>query len=275
MGYFDFTCLHSGYWSATPHHSIGPLFGRVWDMDDPFDPWPIPDDERTAWSAVNNIYQRWLPPIILLGTLIWLGFVFFLKPARPPIGSYIASLALLAVVVTIWPPESNWSKAAWLAVFFALTGLEICTLYRERSDNQAQQAQSRIDEDNRFAGILEQSQKQFDATMAKTGTILDETQTVARLAENSLDNLTGGDSVAYIAPQAVQNGRVPLVIVNAGRYPLTGVTIIVMDWTTLPFKTEPTIFVGTLASHAVRGLDVSINPLPGRIRPVRQVLQLS
>ena len=86
---------------------------------------------------------------------------------------------------------------------------------------------------------------------------------MAGLAKDSLNNLTGGGSVAYVAPQVPANGRIPLGIVNAGRYPLTGVTVVVEDITTFPFKISPTTVVGTLSSHIVRELDLSVAPVPG------------
>lgn len=255
-------------------HPLGDAFRmddrtvKLGDMGDQATPETTPRGIQTPWTVIGNIYQRWLPPIVATGTILWLSFVLLFHPWRPPVGVYIACVAGLAVVVTIWPPESRWSKAAWLLVFFACTGLEIVTLYQERSENQAQQAQTRKDEEIRFAGILQQSQKQFEATMAKTGKVLDKTQKVAELAEENLSNLTGRNSVAYIAPQPPDtDGKVPLGIVNAGRYPLTGVTVVVMDVTTWPFKTQPPLIVGTLASHVVRRLNLSVDPVVGTNPP--------
>jgi hypothetical protein len=54
-----------------------------------------------------------------------------------------------------------------------------------------------------------------------------------------------------------------MLIVNSGSYPLTGVTVVVTDVTTFPFRVVPTLFVGTLASHAIRPIGMDLTPIPG------------
>lgn len=130
----------------------------------------LADDPSSA--AFRHLYQIWLPPFMLFATLAWMAIVFFVQPPRPPVGAYIASLALVVAVVTIWPPESNWSKAAWLGVFFCLTGLEIGTLYRDRSENNQKQAETSQKQQEAFTSIgkaletsIANSNKQFSATI--------------------------------------------------------------------------------------------------------------
>jgi len=166
-----------------------------------------------------------------VGILLWLACVFFLHPPRPPVGMYIACLAGLAVAVTIWPPESNWSKAAWLLVFFACTALEIATLYQERAENQKQQIDARqqqLDSFNTIAtGIntaISNNQQQFSVTMEgfqKTLKAADQTINNTRpKAIVEFGELSGGVPLLAANQQIIFN----LHFVNAGNDTATRVS---------------------------------------------------
>jgi len=119
-----------------------------------------------------------------------------------------------------------------------------------------------------FSSRLKQNQKQFEATIERADQIQKKTEVAADLAKKNLDNITGRRSVAYIAPQPFEpDGRVPLAVVNSGEFPLTGVTVVIIDQTKIPFVTYPIVSVGTLASHVVRKIDSNILPLPGDTPP--------
>ena len=196
-------------------------------MDDPCDPWFVPE-RHTKWAVIKDVYQRWLPTILLISALVWVAFVYFLEPARPPIGLYIAGVGVLAIVITIWPPERNWSKAAWLGVFFALTGLEIVTLYQERTENQTQQRNTRKEENDAFKSIadglttsINNNQKAFEATMQKM-------QALAALSSDAIKTTTGGDgycSMYFLNVVTEANGSVTarVSIANEGKYPMYGI----------------------------------------------------
>ncbi len=197
-------------------------------MDDPFDPW-FGREPRTPWTVFRAFYQRSLPPLMLIGILGWLVFVHFLRPPHPPIGAYIGGLAFLVAVVTIWPPESNWSKAAWLAVFFALTELEVSTLYEDRLENQEQQANTRVEERNAFKAIadgittsIRNNQSAFDATMSRMGYL-------GKLSAKQISETTGGDSFCYVNIGGLQGGGLVVDVAQKGRYPLFQVSITIID----------------------------------------------
>jgi hypothetical protein len=136
---------------------------------------------------------------------------------------YIACLAGLAVVVTIWPPESNWSKAAWLSVFLACTGLEIATLYQERAENQDQQARTRQQQLNSFSNIatgintaINNSQQQFAATMEGFQKTLEATnQTINNTRPRAI--LEFGELQGGVVPLAVNQAIMfNLHLINSG-----------------------------------------------------------
>lgn len=74
-------------------------------------------------------------------------------------------LGVCAAIVTIWPPDNVWSKAAWIVIFGGFLVLEITTLYRQRGEDQQTDRDKRREEDDRFATILKNNQHAFEATM--------------------------------------------------------------------------------------------------------------
>lgn len=84
-----------------------------------------------------------------------------------------------------------------------------------------------------------------------------------RLNEN-LYNITGADSFPYIVPQPSIGDNIPLVIWNAGDYPLTGVTVTIMDRGSFTKGTgefgAADIDVGVLPPHGHRSLKQFIRP---------------
>jgi hypothetical protein len=82
---------------------------------------------------------------------------------------------------------------------FALLMLEIKSVYQDRNEHDQQQAEARERETKSFEsiaggieGAIQQSQKDFEATMKKSDRLMG-------LQKESLDNITGGDSYAWIA----------------------------------------------------------------------------
>ncbi len=154
----------------------------------------------------------------------------------PPIGVYIAIVAVVAIMVTLWPPENRWSKAAWIAIFFALGFLEINNLYRDRAQHDQEQEKVRREEREAFQAIangitteIQTSQKQFDASVAKLNSI-------SSLTVESNNSATGGDSYCYLAFLGmIELPKISnqFVIINLGKYPLYDIDIRIVDLTRL------------------------------------------
>ncbi|MGD0577575.1 MAG: hypothetical protein ABSC08_01475 [Bryobacteraceae bacterium] len=143
--------------------------------------------DRSGWIAIRTFYHHWLPPVMVGSLAVWSLLVWGLQ-LYPPVGVYISILAVLGVIVTIWPPESNWGKAAWLLVFFGLMGFEISSLFyheRQQAEEHARDireekcALNRILQDGQdhvrsilsqgetnLQNILKQQQRDFSTTMS-------------------------------------------------------------------------------------------------------------
>ena len=120
---------------------------------------------------------------------------------HPPVGVWIGILGFLGVAVALTRDPTKISrgeKAAWIGVMFILLGLEMKSVYQDRTEHDLQQAEARERETKSFEsigkgieGAIQQSQKDFEATMRKSDAIM------GRVSD-SIKSQTGGDSFAYI-----------------------------------------------------------------------------
>ena len=219
-------------------------------------------EKHPFWNRVFFALELACVPLALW----WIPYTHLPAP-----GWAVALIAGAAAAMSVHDEMKGWQKGIWLIVIGAFLITELRAISKDREEAQHQAAESRKNQDSAFAEVLKEQNRQFSATAqgfsgtyTKIGGVLKTTQGVAKLAKDSLENLTGGDSVSYLAPQPPNaDGSVPLAIVNPGKYPLTGVTLVVEDVTTYPFKIRPAIFVGTMASHVARLIDFSVSPVPG------------
>ena len=84
---------------------------------------------RILWELRTEVNSRHYVPIsFLLVTVLWSFFNSAVLHYHPPVGAYMACLALGAAAVTIWPAQSRWAKVAWIIVFLLITVFEIGNL---------------------------------------------------------------------------------------------------------------------------------------------------
>jgi hypothetical protein len=121
---------------------------------------------------------------------------------HPPVGVWIGILGLLGVLVPLIRDIERIGKrekAVWTFIMFSLLLLEIKSVYQDRNEHDEEQAEARERETKNFQsiakeieGAIEQSQQHFDATMKKSDKLISVTQ-------ESLNNITGGRSYAFVA----------------------------------------------------------------------------
>jgi len=173
-----------------------------------------------------------------------------------PIGAWIGILGLLGVVVPLTRDPTKMGKgekALWTAVMFVLLGLELKTVYQDRREHDEEQAKARseqIAQFNRIADRINQttdaSERQFEATMARSDRIMGRTNEV-------LVDVTGGNSFAYVSPQNFSGDQFPGVVWNNGEQALVGLTLTIAHtsdpvqvWGASFYKP---IFIGTVGPH--------------------------
>ncbi len=156
----------------------------------------------------------------------------------PPVGVFIGILALLSVVVSLFRDAAKITKvekAAWIAVFFALVGLELRSIYRDRSAHDREQAAARKEQLEHFTKIatgltsaIDQEQKHFDATVSEMQQLVNSSNVISRQSLASLNSVTGGDSFCFLELNGARNG---LVMFHPGDYQLTDVSVELTDYT--------------------------------------------
>jgi hypothetical protein len=132
---------------------------------------------------------------------VWFCISWLFHVPHPPVGTYIGILAALAGLVTLWPPDNPWAKAAWVFVFGGFLVMEITTLYQQKPEDERQRIADRIAEDDRFAGLLRTQQESFAEVLRKNqeqfAATLGRIEGVKRLASESIDEQTGGKSFCF------------------------------------------------------------------------------
>ncbi len=184
-------------------------------------------------------------------------------------------MALLGAAVSLHPPESLhdpkkwWVKLAYAGAFCLLGTIAIVCVIKQSNEtvianqnlaNSITNLDSSTKEISRVTSLNTDLQHQ----------LLGQGSRIAHLAQESLENITGGESFAVIAPQA-HSGLVPipLIIRNWGNQTLTGVTVVIRDQLAWDFFSNPygmfqaeasALNVGTLHKEEIKTLNKALDP---------------
>src|SRR5450759_4024127 len=131
-------------------------------------------------SKLHALYHQGLPVAVLVALSAWGGCVERFH-IYPPVGTYIAVLAFLAAVVTIWPTEHPWGRAVWVFAFLLVMVFEVRNLYRDRADHDKSQAES-----------FKTNREQFEATMRNIETIIEANTDILIKENKNLLQTMGG-----------------------------------------------------------------------------------
>jgi hypothetical protein len=126
--------------------------------------------------------KLWRWGIFLVAIIAVSQYLF--SDLHPPIGVYVVILGFAAAAVTLLENIDKREKAAWLLLMFALGGLEISNLYRDRNVHDAEFAAARREENANFA--------------------------------RDVNQITGGPSYAIVTPVLVGPKEQPLCRLAAG-----------------------------------------------------------
>jgi hypothetical protein len=182
-----------------------------------------------------------------------------------------AAAALLTVALGYWdqPSVSNKRVAITLTVAVTLFGSYAAIQSAKESAQQALEAAALAKEihqiSERTSKNLDSAGRRFDDVATKFGLQISDLQTVTGdikgSAAESLNNLTGGDSFAYVIPDVGLPGElVRLILRNQGRYPLQGVSVDIRELEVQgrSFRTAPI----TLAAGGVLPLKETLDAPP-------------
>ncbi|HWY71126.1 MAG TPA: hypothetical protein VNX88_20845 [Terriglobales bacterium] len=209
----------------------------------------------------------WQAPFVIL-------FAYWLCKQPEP-GLAVTILGLAAVIMAIRAEHfTRTEEVIWIVVACALCVIEIRAIRHDREVAASEQAEVRKREEENFRTIasglqasIDNSRSQFAATMEQTKTVLDKTESVSTLTKKNLENITGGESFAFVRPQVEAAGKGPigLVVWNRGNEVLTGVTIGFSrtndpNWGSEFFNRYT---IGTIAPHDMAMIPITITPQLG------------
>jgi len=194
--------------------------------------------ERTVW------HKKPLSVLLIYVSICVLMYWNWPSPTPLPPGYAVTALAVAAAVMTVLGEMKGKEKLAWIGVLFAFLLLELNSITVERKAQEDIQKQARAEQlqhfgeiGNRIRESIVESDKNFSATMGKTNQVL--------------ENITGGDSFAYVSPQNFSGDRFAGVVWNNGEQALSGLTLTIAhtsepDWGGSFFRP---IFIGTIGPH--------------------------
>jgi hypothetical protein len=166
-------------------------------------------------EKAEGIWKSWPVSVLLCGG----GAVAALWAWRtlPVPGISIGILGLVAAIMSLRGEMRPVEKASWMLIISTLLVAEISSIRSDRTHAENQAKADRAAQDAAFELVLQKE----DAALQET---LRGFETVAGLAKKSIENETGGDSIAFLTPQ-MGFTPVPVSIFNYGKNTLTGVIV--------------------------------------------------
>lgn len=159
---------------------------------------------------------------MLGGSFAWCAFLYFHLPAP---GKAIGVLAVMATLMALRGEIGHREKSLWMLALFAFLFIEFRAINKDQTDHDNEVRAEREQFEANFKSIAEglnkditNSQKQFDAMMRRTNSVL--------------TSVTGGRAYAVVMPSTFISGdnEFPLLIENHGDQILTGVTVTVYKY---------------------------------------------
>lgn len=193
------------------------------------------------------IFRKFVVPRSMENVLTWaacLAAIFivvgvFLAINTPIPGNAVAVLGVGAVFMSLLPKLTPVETAAWMMALLLLLYVELKAIRVDREKASSQDIARRAELNKEFEKVLKENQE-------------------------ALMTITGGDSFPYIVPQPSSDQSLPLAILNAGSYPLTGVTVSIIEekvfLTGDGFHDSVLIDVGTIAPHQSQRLTKQLMP---------------
>lgn len=189
-----------------------------------------------------------------------------------PVGIFSVAAALAAVVMAAKDDAGRGWKGFWLVLIFAFTAAELRMIIWSDSDAKNERDYSTCELQKNFQTTQKENQKDLDQTMCQVNQVFGKTKEAADTATKAVNEITGGNSFAYVIPSTKVNGELEnqrgfsLLVTNNGGQILSGVSVSVSlaKWISSAGRTviddgimHP-ISIGALAAHETK-------LLPGRL----------
>src|SRR5215831_1304563 len=155
----------------------------------------------------------------------------------PTADKVLLVLGVLAIIVTIQPQMTDSHRLIWMLIMVVLFIVAFRSINKDHAEYDRQQAEIRQKEKENFEAILKQDQANFVATVEGLKAVIQNSDkqfnaTMGR-TNSVLTSITGGTSYAVVLPfirtGRTDQGTVPIGIENHGSKILTGVTVTIYE----------------------------------------------
>lgn len=182
----------------------------------------------SLWRVVVSISRIRLDDFYPLGAAIWQGLfiaaclVYFRAWSPAPAGIAIGCLAVAAVIISVRADRIKLAeKVVWTVLAFALFGIEIAAIYRDRDTHDQEQATERV----RFEKTLADNQSHFNQTLGEMKQLAGLSRQAITLSSNAVQQVTGGGQFCYLQPMislGTADGKAwfQMAVFNSGPLPL-------------------------------------------------------
>lgn len=177
----------------------------------------------------------------------------------PPVGVFIAILAVVSVVVPFFRDLAKigrLEKAVWTLVMLLLMLLEVKSIYQERDTHDTEQREARAKELEQFRSIG----KDIKTSLEKMEKIVDLTGKAVYFSSNTLQQITGGGQFCYLVGFSAGPELIGLGAVNSGPLPLERCNVVVTN--NVPAKPTPKSLQESLKTADRSLLSKEFGPLP-------------
>jgi len=172
---------------------------------------------------------------------IWVGIPLWLIAATstaywfihsPSPGKAVGALAVVAGIMSIRDMKVP-GKLMWVVVLVCMLVAEFHAIDRDRAESDKKQRESLNMQARQFQQVLDQAsrnatiaEKKLKNSIDAANATLQKTQAVADLAKDNLENVTGGNSFAFVYPDIIEGEPTfQLKIHNDGKQILSGVVV--------------------------------------------------
>jgi hypothetical protein len=178
---------------------------------------------ETLWNESRVV--AWLLVLVFIGLCLWATF-----HAQSP-GVSIGMLALVAGIMSVRPKMHIIEKMAWISVLIVFAILEVHAIRRsDEANRQTQDRQNQAFNDiaNGLKASMNNSAGQYHSTISHLDDVLTQTEKVNKLAQKSLENITGGNSYIAMIPEVAYSGNeISFSVTNRGKSILTGASVLI------------------------------------------------
>ncbi len=204
------------------------------------------------WPTMRDYLQYHLLFNLFQLCAVVLALYWWRRSSLPAPGYAIGVLSVLAAIMSVHLAKriSSGEQAVWFLLFGAFLIIEFHAIRKDRADIALHEDQRRKQQDG-----------EFKETMQRAESILQTTQTVGKLAQENLENITGGNSFPYAIPQG--NGPAfSLALFDYGNDVLSGVSMTIARTADPEWGKEGSkpILVGSLAPYVLTSTSASVTP---------------